>query len=126
MTDERLFDHRPDPELRAALRDALQPAAGTEAAFVARVLAGYDAALLQRTVPTWQVLAGWARPGVAVAALAAALAGVLLGRSLRTPEPPATFDAAMAPASGPGLSALVTAQDPPDASVLFASLAEPR
>lgn len=126
MTDERLFDHRPDPELGAALRRALEP--GDQAAFVARVLVGYDVALTEATIPMWEVLAGWARPGIAAAALAAALGGIVLGRALRTPAPdaPATLEAAMAPTSGPGLAALVTAAGPPDASVVFASLVEQR
>jgi hypothetical protein len=125
MTDERMFDHRPDPELGAALRRALDPPRDDQAAFVARVMARYDGALAAATVPTWEVLAAWWRRGIAVAA-AAVLAGFLLGRALQAPEAPATIDAAMVPSSGPGLAALVTATDPPDASVVFASLVEPR
>jgi hypothetical protein len=125
MTDERMFDHRPDPELGAALRRALDPPRDDQAAFVARVMARYDGALAAATVPTWEVLAAWWRRGIAVAA-AAVLAGFLLGRALQAPEAPETIDAAMVPSSGPGLAALVTATDPPDASVVFASLVEPR
>ena len=126
MNDERMFDHRPDPELGAALRRALDPARDDHAAFVARVMARYDGALAAATVPTWQVLAAWSRRGIAAAAAAAVLAGFLLGRALQAPEAPETIDAAMAPTSGPGLAALVTATDPPDASVVFTSLVEPR
>ncbi len=125
MTDERMFDHRPDPELGAALRRALDPPRDDQAAFVARVMARYNSALAAATVPTWEVLAAWWRRGIAVAA-AAVLAGFLLGRALQAPEAPETIDAAMVPSSGPGLAALVTATDPPDASVVFASLVEPR
>jgi hypothetical protein len=125
MTDERMFDHRPDPELGTALRRALDPPRGDQAAFVARVMARYDVVLAAATVPTWQVLAGWWRRGIAVAA-AAVLAGFLLGRALQAPEAPETIDAAMAPSTGTGLTALVTATDPPDASVVFASMVEPR
>jgi hypothetical protein len=39
---------------------------------------------------------------------------------------PASIDAAMAPLEGPGLAALVTAQDPPDPSVVFTSLVDHR
>ena len=126
MNDEKTFDHRPDAELGAALRRALDPPRGDQAAFVARVMAGYDGALAAATVPTWEVLAQWSRRGIAVAAGAAVLVGFLLGRALQTRESPATFDTAMAPTSGPGLSALVSASDPPDASVVFASLVEQR
>ncbi len=126
MNDERMFDHRPDPELGAALRRALDPARNDQAAFVARVMARYDGALAAGTVPTWEVLAAWSRRGLAAAAAAAVLVGFLLGRALQAPEPRETFDTAMAPANGPGLTALVTATDPPDASVVFASLVEQR
>ena len=125
MTDEQMFDHRPDAELGAALRQALEPRAGTEAAFVAGVMARYEAAQASGA-PTWDALAAWARPWVAAAAVAAALSGFLVGRARAAPEPAASFDTAFEPTSGPGLAALVTASDPPDASVVFASLVDPR
>ena len=125
MNDEKTFDHRPDPELGAALRRALDPPRGDQAAFVARVMARYDGALAAATVPTWEVLAAWSRRGIALAAAAAILAGFVLGRALQTPEPE-TLDTAMGPTTGPGVTALVAATDPPDASVVFASLVEQR
>ena len=125
MNDEKTFDHRPDPELGAALRRALDPPRDDQAAFVARVMAGYDGALSAATVPTWEVLAAWSRRGLAAAAVAAVVGGFLLGRALQNAEPE-TFDAAMAPTSGPGVAALVAATDPPDASIVFASLVEQR
>jgi hypothetical protein len=121
-----MFDHRPDPELGAALRAALEPSKDDQAAFVARVMARYDDALERATVPTWEVLASWSRRGIVAAAAAAVLAGFLLGRGVLTPAADESIDAAMAPSSGPGLTALVTAADPPDASVVFASLVEPQ
>jgi hypothetical protein len=123
MKDSQAFDHRPDPELGAALRAALEPK-DDEKAFAARVMAHYERALDRATVPTLDVLASWFRPGIAAAA-AALLAGFLIGRAVLTPAP-ASIDAAMAPVEGPGLAALVTAQDPPDASVVFASLVDQR
>jgi len=126
MNDEKTFDHRPDPELGAALRRALDPPRDDQAAFVGRVMARYDGALAAATVPTWEVLAAWSRRGLAAAAVAAVLMGFLFGRSLQKGEPPDTFGTAMASTSGPGLTALVTATDPPDASVVFASLVEQR
>ncbi|MEX2155553.1 MAG: hypothetical protein WD773_01800 [Gemmatimonadales bacterium] len=126
--DRRMFDHRPDPDLGAALRAALEPPRDDQAAFVARVMARYDDALERATVPTWEVLASWSRRGIAAAAAAALVAGFLLGRGALQPaaDTPASMEAAMAPVSGPGLTALVTAADPPDASVVFASLIEPQ
>jgi hypothetical protein len=127
MKDLQPFDHRPDPELGAALRAALDPQ-GDQAAFVARVMARYDSALDRASVPapTLEVLASWFRPGM-VAAAAALVLGFVFGRAMLQPAPVAeSIDAAMAAAEGPGLAALVTAQDPPDASVVFASLVEPQ
>ena len=123
MTDTQPFDHRPDPELGAALRAALEPK-DDQKAFVARVMALYEGALDRSTVPTLDVLASWFRPGIA-AAVAALIVGFLFGRTVLTPAP-ASIDAAMAPLEGQGLAALVTAQDPPDASVVFASLVDQR
>lgn len=126
MKESPSFDHRPDPELGAALRAALEPAGrDDQAAFVARVMAEYDRALERATIPTIDVLASWFRPGVAAAA-AALILGFLVGRTVLAPSTPASIDAAMAPAEGPGLAALVSAEDPPDASVVFASLVEPQ
>ncbi len=123
MKDSQAFDHRPDPELGAALRAALDPR-DDQKAFVARVMAQYERALDRATVPTVDVLASWFRPGIAAAAVAL-IAGFLLGRTVLAPAP-ASFDTAMAPSEGPGLAALVTASDPPDASVVFSSLVDQR
>ncbi|HEV2670161.1 MAG TPA: hypothetical protein VGU74_03645 [Gemmatimonadales bacterium] len=123
MKNPELFDHRPDPELGKALRAALEPS--DHAAFVARVMANYDHALERATVPTWEVLASWFRPGVA-AAIVALIAGFLFGRMVLNTGDTASIEMAMAPVEGPGLAALVTAPDPPDASVVFTSLVEPR
>jgi hypothetical protein len=86
-------------------------------------MAQYDSALERATIPTLDVLASWFRPGIAAAA-AALIAGFLFGRAVA--PTPASIDAAMAPTEGPGLAALVTAPDPPDASVVFTSLVEPQ
>ena len=99
------FDHRPDPLLGAALREALQP--GDGAAFVQRVLAAADRAP-ERLV---DVLAGWSRLGIAAAVVAALAAGILVGRSGRAPEP-------VVVASDPG--ALVAGVQAPDANMLLA------
>jgi hypothetical protein len=125
MRDQEPSDFRPDPELAAALRSALEPKVD-HAAFAARVIAQYDGALEHATVPAFDVLASWFRPGIA-AATAALIAGFLLGRTVLAPPPaPASFDAALAPIDGRGLVALVTAADPPDASVVYTSLVEQR
>jgi len=123
MNNPELFDHRPDPELGAALRAALQPA--DDSAFVRRVMANYDRALERATVPTWEVLASWFRPGLA-AAIVALIAGFVFGQAVLNSRTPESMETAMAPVEGPGLAALVTAPDPPDPSVVFTSLVESR
>ena len=110
------FDHRPDPELGAALRRALEP--GDSAVFVARVVAGFDSA----RAPAWDVLAGWAGRGIAVAGLAALLAGLLLGRL--PARAAGVEDALVASGEGGATTALLAGQRPPDASVVFATLVE--
>ena len=123
MTESPSFDHRPDPELGAALRAALEPA-DDQSVFLARVMAQYDNALARSSVATFDVLASWFRPGI-VAAAAALVLGILFGRTILDRTRPESIDAALAPVEGPGLAALVTAEDPPDPSVVFTSLVEP-
>jgi hypothetical protein len=122
------FDHRPDPVLGSALREALDaPDRSDQQAFVARVMAGYDAALERATVPTWEVLASWSRRGLAAAVIVALAAGFWFGRATLLPQDSEdSIAAAISPAERPGITALVTAADPPDASVVLTSLVEPR
>lgn len=96
------FDHRPDPVLGAALRQALS--AEGHSPFVSRVLT----ALAAPRVLHWDVLAAWARPGI-VAACAAALGAVLLVSDLQ-----ASVDlvASVAAPSAQELVATVTPLDP--------------
>jgi len=122
MNESPSFDHRPDPELGAALRAAVAPS-DDHAAFVTRVMAQYDSALERSSVAMFDVLASWFRPGMVAAA--ALVLGFLLGRTVLDNRAE-SIDAALAPVEGPGLAALVTAQDPPDPSVVFTSLVEPR
>ena len=116
MTQESTpFDHRPDAELGAALREALAP--GDQAAFVARVLAGLETP----RVASWEILASWARAGIAAAAVAAFAAGILAERAMSAPV---SVDDLFASAAGPSASALVAAALPPDPSVVLVSAEE--
>jgi hypothetical protein len=120
MTESRTpFDHRPDPVVGAALRQAL--ATSDDAAFVARVVA---AAARPIRSPV-DVLAGWARPGIAAAVVAALLGGYAVGRQLTAPRE--TLDEAMVTAltSSPSTAALAKSSEPPDGSVAFATFVEP-
>ena len=107
------FNHRPDPVLGAALREALQPRdpAGGGAAFRSRVLAAAE----RLPVPVVDVLARWARLGIAAAVAAALVTGMLVARVGRQAEPTvATAD--------PG--AVVAGVQMPDASLLLAGYSE--
>src|SRR5437879_2062375 len=88
-------DFRPDPELGAALRSALEPK-DDHAAFVARVMARYDQARDRATIPTLDVLASWFRPGIAAAA-AALIACFLIRRAALTAPPPSSAAAPAPP-----------------------------
>lgn len=68
MNSNSPFDAGPDRELGDLLRQALTPAGQVE--FVSRVLAR-----LPESRTLWDVLAGWARPGIAAAILLAAALG---------------------------------------------------
>jgi hypothetical protein len=103
-----LFDHRPDPVLGAALRDALS--LEDHSTFVARVTAA-------TTVPHvvhWDILAAWARRGIVAACVGALGAGLLVGAM----QPPAPMDL-VASIAGPSAQELVTALVPPDPSVVL-------
>jgi hypothetical protein len=105
------FNHRPDPALGAALREALQPRDPGGAAFRTRVLAAAD----RLPVPVVEVLARWAHLGIAAAVAAALVTGVLVGRVGFQAEPSvATTD--------PG--AVVAGVQVPDASLLLAGYSE--
>lgn len=82
MSDTQLpFDAQPDEELGAVLRAGLEGPAPE--AFTARLRTAIVAA---ERAESWEVLAGWARPGLVAAGLAAA--AVLWVVLTRDPGPP--------------------------------------
>jgi hypothetical protein len=106
------FEHRPDVELGAALREALTPA--DDPAFVQRVVAAAGA----MPAAWWEVLRGWARPGLAAALMLAALAGFWLGRST-APAPVAAEDEPVL--EGEHVAALFASPRPPDVDLVLAA-----
>jgi hypothetical protein len=70
MTQIHDFDARRDEELGALLRSHLS--GGDTAGFAAQVL---ERLPLAGNVTAWEILAGWARPGLAAALLLATLTG---------------------------------------------------
>jgi hypothetical protein len=99
MKDPLPFDHRPDPVLGKALREALDP--GDAPAFIARVLARAE----HVRVASWDaVLARWARAGVAAALVIALAGGYFVGRAAASPAVarPTVSDVLIAPPAHPG------------------------
>ena len=102
------FDHRPDPVLGTALRQALS--SEDHSTFVARVMA---AAAAPHPVH-WDILAHWARRSAGAACAAAFGAGLLVGAMH-----PAPVDLVV-PVAGPSAHVLVATVTPPHAGVLLA------
>jgi hypothetical protein len=83
MTEREPFELERDPALGAELKRLLDP--GDDAAFAARVVAR-----LPNRRSQWEVLAQWARPGIAAAVLATSLLCywiVARETEVLTPEP---------------------------------------
>lgn len=121
MKEQRTpFDHRPDPIVGSALRRLL--ASADDGAFVARVVAAAARPVVRTPL---DILAGWARVGIAAAMLAALAGGFAVGRRLTAPGD--TLDEAMATSlsPSPASAALATTDAPPDGSVAFATFIEP-
>ena len=108
MSEQNMpFDHRPDPILGMALREALAPRG--QADFVARVLAAAD----RPAVPLVDVLARWARLGIAAALLAALAASLALGRGSQSATESVVDDA--------DPEAVIAGVQAPEVGVLFIS-----
>jgi hypothetical protein len=114
------FDHRPDPLVGDALRRLLTTT--DDAAFAARVLAAAARPVVRTPV---DILAHWARPGIAAAVVAAMIGGLAVG--WRLAAQPDVLDEAMATSlsTTPATAALASSEGPPDGSVAFATFIEP-
>jgi hypothetical protein len=106
------FEHRPDVELGAALREALTPP--DDPAFVLRVVAAAG------SLPPawWEVLRAWARPGLAAALVLTALAGFWLGRA--TAPAPVAAEEEPVP-EGEHVAGLFASPRPPDVDLVLAA-----
>ena len=126
MTERSEFDHRPDPQIRRALRTALS--GSDHAAFVKRVVA--RAADRSTSAPAgdwWEVLSGWVRPGLAAAVALTAAATIWLAGSLREPENgTAIADALLTTGEGVVPAAFLITTEPPDADAVLELVLENR
>jgi len=103
--------------------EAMRAPARTDAArrkLTERILAAAEPLLTQRREPvsSWDVLAGWARPGLVAASIALFIAaGALLTGRISEPAPaePVTLDEVLALAEGGEFSALLVSLNEPDA-----------
>lgn len=115
MTEKSLpFDHRPDPVLGTALRQAIS--AEDHSAFVSRVMH----ALATPHVVHWDVLASWARPGIAAACMAAVSVGLWVG-VMQLPTPMDLVEAT----AGPSAQQIITTVAPPDPASVLVSVELP-
>lgn len=106
MSGPSPFDHRPDPELGALLREVLDQ--GGDQTFLDRVLAA--AGRVEAGAPAaWQVLGGWARHGVAAVLVGLAAATIWWAsaskRNEAEPSLEEVFLASAEPAAPPFLTA---------------------
>ena len=119
MTDTSPFDHRPDPELGATLRAALETT--DDEAFAQRVIEAADPYLGSRRSEWWEVLVRWAQPELAAASVAALVGAVIwfsvtsepgsaqsaLGDPLRSAEEQVGVPALFADAPAPDVDELL-------------------
>ena len=124
MPKQSPFDHRRDPELGQAMRDALTRP--DEARFVARVAAAAES-VYGGVVPSpmLSILTAWARPGLVAAmlliAVAAFSAGLWIGRSSAavTAASPTIGDP-LVDSGQLAVPALMAGEEAPDVDVVLA------
>jgi len=114
MSEHSPFDSAPDPELGAALRDALAMPWGT--AFVARI----RARLAQQRQRSWdEELAGWFWQGLVAASLMLVLAGwslraVSVAEDSQSDGAPTTVAGQLLEGATPGVNVLLASLSPAD------------
>jgi hypothetical protein len=124
MTTPSPFDHRPDEEIGSALRELLS--AGSDAVLAARITAA-AASVYGRGGVLWsEVLGGWARPGVAAAAVLALAATLWTATASSQPEPEVTLEDALRPvAESVAPPVLVAATTEPELERLMWEIPDP-
>jgi hypothetical protein len=121
MTSPSPFDHRPDTRLGQALKEALT--VGDHVAFTRRVLAAAERAYGAGPIREewWDVLTGWARPGVAAAAALAVAATLWVALASSRGSRDVTLEDVFRPAGESDAAAmLVAGAAPPDLDQLLA------
>jgi hypothetical protein len=108
------FDHQPDRELGHALRDVLTT--GDEAAFIGRVLAATPWPTPRADAEWWDVLGGWARQGMAAAAVLIGIGAFMLGRAIQSADTGILDEPLVTSDSTPAFFASST---PPDVDIVL-------
>ena len=126
MKERSEFDHRPDPQIRRALRTVLS--GSDHAAFVKHVVArAADSSTNAPAGDWWEVLSGWVRPGLAASVALTAAATIWLAGSLREPESgTAIADALLTTGEGVVPAAFLMTTEPPDADAVLELVLENR
>ncbi len=115
MNEYSTLDHERDERLGDMLRAVLSVPG--EDVFIRRVLVR-----ITEPLTWWEVLGGWARPGLAAALLLAAAAGFWLGRTVPTGESTIVLEEMLYASGGNGtMTALLSSARPPNVDVLFAA-----
>lgn len=123
MSGPSPFDHRPDPELGALLRQVLD--AGGDDAFLDRVLAAAGRIEAEAPAP-WQVLGVWARHGVAAVLVGLAAATIWwASASKRSEAEPSLEEALLASAETVAPPFLTATTAPASFDQVLASSLEP-
>jgi hypothetical protein len=119
------FDHRPDPEVGAALRELLS--SGDDGAFAERVATAATIVLGREMASGWwEVLGAWARPGVAAAVALAAGATLWLAVASVPADSDATIEDALRRAGETvATPVLVAATSEPDLERLMWDVPDP-
>ena len=116
-------DDPPITEIEALRAPARSDA--TRRQLTERILAAAEPLLARRREPvsSWDVLAGWARPGLVAASIALLLAAgaLLTGRMGQPPAEPVTLDEVLALSESGEVPALLVSLNEPDAEAFAAA-----
>lgn len=125
MTRQSPFDHRPDPELGALLKDVLTQSGESE--FTSALMAEAARYELLGPVPVdwWEVLRAWSKPGLVAALLLLLAVALFEQRSAPSVDVAVTVEEALEADNGTQAPPwLLTSPEPPEGDLVLAALFE--